>query len=216
MAKLTSKCFCGKSFHSAKQLELHTESEHSLSSLGVISPVCESPLSDPNLSITVKDEPCTPTSNVIDSKAPLSIIHPITISGGVLLTPATARHLKTVNKGEILVAQKLPSLTNQKQTVASLVCSSSTSLVTPPTTPQKRTPNLSLTSSMMKSSPISSSSNQELTEHQQAINEKVARALAAAKQAMEAAKGNGGNTISTVSTTTVSGVPPQTVITLKN
>lgn len=151
MAKLTSKCFCGKSFHSAKQLELHTEAEHSLSSFGVISSgVCESPLSDPNLSITVKDEPSTPTTTTIDSKAPLSIIHPITISGGVLLTPATARHLKTVNKGEILVAQKLPaavtsSLSQQKTTVASLVCSSaSTSLVTPPTTPQKRTPSSSL------------------------------------------------------------------------
>ena len=151
MAKLTSKCFCGKSFHSAKQLELHTEAEHSLSSFGVISSgVCESPLSDPNLSITVKDEPSTQPTTTIDSKAPLSIIHPITISGGVLLTPATARHLKTVNKGEILVAQKLPagvtsSLSQQKTTVASLVCSSaSASLVTPPTTPQKRTPSSSL------------------------------------------------------------------------
>ena len=150
MAKLTSKCFCGKSFHSAKQLELHTEAEHSLSSFGVISAGgCESPLSDPNLSISGKDEPSTPTTTTIDSKAPLSIIHPITISGGVLLTPATARHLKTVNKGEILVAQKLPpavtsSLSQQKTTVASLVCSSaSTSLVTPPTTPQNRTPSSS-------------------------------------------------------------------------
>lgn len=213
MAKLTSKCFCGKSFHSAKQLEQHTEAEHSLSSLGVISPSAEIKQSDPNLSITVKEEPAVQINN-IETKSPLSIIQPITISGGVLLTPATARHLKTVNKADVLFAQKLqasPGVSYSKQTVASLVCSSP-SLVTPPTTPQKRTPNLSLSSSLTKSS-----GNQDISDHQQSINEKVARALAAAKQAMEAAaKGNKTTSTINMNTATASGMLQPTIITMKN
>lgn len=181
-----------------RQLELHTKTEHSLASLGI------TPLSSYDMdtsiskstslgSVQVKDEPVTSLvststgtattavsiTTTSDSKAPLSIIHPITISGSVLLTPSTSQNLKTVRKGEILFTHKVPitttsngnSITNKSGIMASLVTSSS--LVTPPNTPHKR---ISLPA--VKA---------EQDEKQQEINEKVARALAAAKQAMEAA-----------------------------
>lgn len=201
MAKPISKCFCGKSFQTTKQLEAHTDSEHSLASYGIpdasltsLSSLSSFSSLDPKLSVTVKDEP----SVVRDGGPPsLSIIHPITISGGMLLTPGTARTLKTVNKGDILVAHKISasSIVGQgKQSVASLVSTSGTSLVTPPTTPHKRISNLSLSTatkalSANHSAALSASLGHVSTtssQQQRVINEKVAQALAAAKQAMEA------------------------------
>ena len=164
MAKFSSKCFCGKSFQSIKQLEHHTKMEHSLSSLGLTS------LVDVESENTViKNEPVVSAVPVVDCKPPLSVIHPITISNGLVLTPT--RHLKTVSKNEILVTHRLA-------TAASLQKKSAmASLVTPPATPQKK----------INLSSIATSQPPDLDEKQQVINERVARALAAAKQAMEAA-----------------------------
>lgn len=156
---------------------MHTEVEHSLSSLGLPSLDFER-----DMDSLVKEEPLVPEANIIESKPPLSIIHPITISGGVLLTPTTSNRLKSVGKGEILITHKLnpTTTTSTSKTFASSLVASS-NLVTPPTTPQKKPP-------VSVSAPITTSLVNEfrVDEKQQAINEKVARALAAAKQAMEA------------------------------
>lgn len=218
LAKSISKCFCGKTFHSSKQLEHHAESEHSLTTFGIINPVMSSNTAaggvdkasvitssaDPKLSLAMKEESVTgglQRRGGDSSKAHsgLSIIHPITISGGVLLTPATARHLKNVNKGDILVAHKIATSTaSSKQTVASLVGVSSPSLVTPPTTPHRSSStNLSLasasssstrcTSSIVGAGILSATLTQRLEDqHQQALNAKVAQVLNAAKHAMAA------------------------------
>lgn len=200
LAKFTSKCFCGKSFGSVKQLEMHTEVEHSLSSLGLSSLDFNT-----NMDTLVKEEPAVTEPTITDSKPPLSIIHPITISGGVLLTPTTSKHLKSVGKGEILITHKLnpvpaASSTSSKSIAASLVASCS--LVTPPTTPQKK-PTVAV------SAPIASSlvSEFRMDEKQQAINEKIARALAVAKQAMEAAASK--------TSTVMPGSTPCTIVTTK-
>lgn len=179
LAKLTSKCFCGKSFGSVSQLESHTEQEHSLSSLGLTSLDMEH-----DFTSAIKEESqVSETTSITENKPPLSIIHPITISGGVLLTPTTSKHLKTINKGEILVTHKLTpatttaATTNSGKSIQSSLVSNS-SLVTPPTTPQKR-PHIATTT------PTSIASG--LLTKDAKIDEKVARMLAAAKQAMEAA-----------------------------
>lgn len=186
--RLTSKtkCFCGKSFQTSKQLDQHTEQDHALTALGIRNASSEKlSFLDANLSAGVKEESTLTSvaSSTSTSKAQaLSIVHPITISGGVLLTPA--RHLKAVSKGDILVAHKIAnSSVLSKQTVASLV--SSSSLVTPPNTPQKRTMNLSL-NNFVKPSSTTQTSVGKSDDAQKVIDEKVAQALAAVKQEMEA------------------------------
>jgi len=188
--RLTSKtkCFCGKSFQTSKQLDQHTEQDHALTALGIRNASSEKlSFLDANLSAGVKEESTLTSvaSSTSTSKAQaLSIVHPITISGGVLLTPA--RHLKAVSKGDILVAHKIAnSSVLSKQTVASLVASSSSSLVTPPNTPQKRTMNLSL-NNFVKPSSTTQTSVGKSDDAQKVIDEKVAQALAAVKQEMEA------------------------------
>ncbi|XP_067946518.1 zinc finger protein GLI1-like isoform X2 [Watersipora subatra] len=197
LAKAILKCFCGKSFDSTKQLEAHTEMEHSLASYGI--PDASLTSLDPKLSVTVKDEP----SALRESSAPsLSIIHPITISGGMLFAPGTARALKTVNKGDILVAHKISASSivgSNKQSVASLV-STSSSLVTPPNTPQKRSSNLSLTTSTKVLSSFGGQSTMLNEQQQKAINERVAQALAAAKKAMADDDANKASSSATVTT----------------
>lgn len=198
MAKPISKCFCGKAFQTTKQLEAHTDSDHSLASFGI--PDSSLTSVDPKLSITAKDESSLTKEGGTPS---LSIIHPITISGGVLLAPGTARALKTVNKGDILVAHKISATSivgQNKHSVASLVASSASSLVTPPTTPQKRTSNLSLTTSTKMLAATGSQGTSLNDQQQKVINEKVAQALAAAKQAMaaDAAKVGTSTTVTTI------------------